>query len=99
MPVFADIVAHTFWEKEHLLTVHQANGKYHVHFQIRSIEKQSGKDKATGNSKFGSENALHLITNIVYNFSNTHLTSSYYTICLCNYSFSYVYAHYRPPLA
>ncbi len=55
VPIFADIIAHTFWEKEHLMAEHKLMGKNHIYLQLLKSAKQSEKDKSSSNPKTGSE--------------------------------------------
>jgi hypothetical protein len=94
-PVFADVLAHTFWEKEHLMTVHKSQGKYHVHFQMVNAEKQSAKDKSSGNGN--SESVTHLIYSVNYNFSNSYFTLYKYSSHIFSCPMSYPEVNYQPP--
>jgi len=49
MPVFIDVLAHTFWEQQHLMTVHEVNGKFHVHYAVANAGGQADKDKSSNN--------------------------------------------------
>jgi hypothetical protein len=69
MPVIVDAAAHTFWEKQHLLTIHNVNGKYHVHFELLKNDRQTD-NKVPGNLKTGIEDYIHAIFNISYSFVN-----------------------------
>ena len=69
MPIIVDAAAHTFWEKQHLLTVHNVNGKYHVHFELLKNDRQADS-KAPGNLKAGSEDYIHTIFSVSYGFVN-----------------------------
>ncbi len=66
LPIATDIVAHTFWEKEHIMTVHQENGKFHVHWDLVRNAKQSEKDKNAAGAKSGSED--HLFEPVCFSF-------------------------------
>ena len=39
-PYICDFVAHTFWEYEHIATIHYSEGKYHVHVEVESLVKK-----------------------------------------------------------
>ena len=51
MPVVMDVLAHTFWEQQHMLTVHEVNGKFHVHNELVDASHQSDKDKQSSAAK------------------------------------------------
>jgi hypothetical protein len=97
IPIAADVVAHTFWEKEHLLTVHQVNGKFHVHIQIVNAAKQAGTDKSSGNLKFGSEDYSHVLFTADNSFSHTHFINQPYATYTSTYPVSYPDMDYPPP--
>jgi hypothetical protein len=74
-PIVADVLAHTFWEKQHLLTVHQIKGKYHVHFELINSEKQSDS-KAPGNLKSGTDDYVYLVFNTRFHFVHYNTLTS-----------------------
>lgn len=41
VPAVQDVMAHMFWNSEHMATVHYENGKYHVHIEISKGEESS----------------------------------------------------------
>ena len=59
IPLIADGIAHTFWEKEHLQSAHHTYGNNHVGLEIIKAEKQSGKEDTTNNQKTGQEDLSH----------------------------------------
>lgn len=73
IPIIVDAAAHTFWEKQHLLTVHNVNGKYHVHFELLKNDRQADS-KAPGNVKTDSEDYIHTIFSSSYNFVSKSYT-------------------------
>jgi hypothetical protein len=99
MPIFADILAHTFWEKEHLMTVHKSHGKFHVHFELVKASKQADKDKSSGNFKSGSEDTVHIIYDTEYDFSNKCFVNNSYSLCTFLCPTSYPNVDYPPPRA
>ena len=99
VPIFSDIVAHTFWEKQHLLTVHKENGKYHVHFQVLNMEKQAAKDKSSGSSKSNSDDQTHIVPFSAHAFMSRHFTIQSYCVYQYNYSFTFQPTLYQPPRA
>jgi hypothetical protein len=99
MPIVADVMAHTFWEKQHLLTVHEVNGKFHVHFELIRNAKQAEKDKAGRNSKTISEEYVHLFSVTAYNFSNNYFIKTSYPTYTWYCPVSYPDGDFRPPRA
>lgn len=59
IPVIADALAHTFWEKEHLSHEHSHHGKNHLQAQIAKAEKESGQHKS--HSKSAAEDYTHIL--------------------------------------
>lgn len=55
IPIFADVIAHTFWKYHHMATVHYENGKWHVHKQIESIAKDGDKKQNPSNTQNNTE--------------------------------------------
>jgi len=41
MPIINDVLAHTFFEKTHLATIHYENGKYHMHLELQDEVKKT----------------------------------------------------------
>lgn len=41
IPCISDLLAHTFWESEHITTVHYENGKYHMHLELKKAGEES----------------------------------------------------------
>ncbi len=58
VPIAMDVLAHTFWEQQHLLTVHEINGKFHLHNELVRSSHQSEKDKQSASSKVECEQYL-----------------------------------------
>ena len=66
MPVFMDALAHTFWEQQHLLVVHEVHGKFHVHYEMLKASHPSDKDKQASENKSGIEEYLPVAARIIY---------------------------------
>ena len=62
IPVIADALAHTFWEKEHLAHEHQHHGKNHVQLEISKVEKEAGQHKS--HSKSATEDYTHILCSL-----------------------------------
>ncbi|MBE7170107.1 MAG: hypothetical protein INR73_05925 [Williamsia sp.] len=43
----SDLMAHAFFEQEHLTTMHHQQGKDHVHYQIAKTAGEDGQEKST----------------------------------------------------
>jgi hypothetical protein len=44
LPLVKDVLAHTFFKKSHMATVHYENGRYHLHMEL-SDEAQKNESK------------------------------------------------------
>ncbi len=67
-PLIFDILAHTFFEEEHMATVHFSHGKHHYHLYdelAKEAEDDRHDSKGTGGSSLSSSKTLeaHLTTN------------------------------------
>jgi hypothetical protein len=47
MPYVSDFIGHVFFYAKHMATVHQENGKYHVHFETAKDAAKETSDKTT----------------------------------------------------
>jgi hypothetical protein len=97
MPLLNDWIAHTFYEKQHLLMVHEVKGKFHIHQELAKAGDQAGQQK-THESKVevqGYFNVLPTIFKAVlneFNQGNAYLSYAYhYPIT------PYRNVHYPPP--
>ncbi len=72
-PIFADLMAHTFWEKEHLAAEHKLHGNDHLYNELTSTAKQTDKDKSANNTKSDSDEYVHLVSKTEYYFSNSYV--------------------------
>lgn len=44
IPWVQDVVAHTFFESEHIATVHHQNGKHHVDYELRKLASKTSSN-------------------------------------------------------
>jgi hypothetical protein len=47
IPYVSDCIGHVFFYAKHMATVHQENGKYHVHFETAKDAAKETSDKTT----------------------------------------------------
>jgi len=87
MPIVMDVLAHTFWEQRHLMTVHEVHGKFHVHYELINASHQSDKDKSATNNKFQAEEYLPVTANIVHKPVTYFPEKAIYRCYSCFYSF------------
>lgn len=62
LPYTSDIIAHVFWYKDHIATVHSHNGKFHVHKEVIEAEKNSNSEKDSTILKKDVSATDHIIT-------------------------------------
>jgi len=55
MPLFADAVAHTFCEQQHMLVVHEVHGKFHVHQE--AVKNAGGTEKPKSGTTWKADSA------------------------------------------
>jgi hypothetical protein len=59
-PVIADMLAHTFWESDHVATVHYENGEYHMHIEVKDASEKD-QDSTSKNANAQNKNvSVHL---------------------------------------
>jgi len=97
MPVFMDVLAHTFWEQQHLLTVHEVNGKFHVHNELVNSH-QSDKDKQA-NSKSEVNEYLPVTVSKLFVYRAHFYIKTMYNFYSCFYPFSSLDKDNPPPEA
>ena len=83
MPLVQDVVAHTFFEHQHMASVHQHGGKDHVNKEVGKLaEDETDNNTSTGVKAFDSV-PLHLATSVeFYPFTTPAIVlshSTYYT--------------------
>ena len=89
MPVVMDVLAHTFWEQQHMLTVHEVNGKFHVHNELVKASHQSEKDKQAAGNKYAMGEYLPVISiNKAQAPSKFYFKKDTYRFYSCFYPFS-----------
>jgi hypothetical protein len=83
LPLVNDILAHTFWKTEHIITVHHENGKDHLHYELKKISDQNNEDADSSAPKSAESVSVHILLQNNYDFSYSivsqqkHLSGSY----------------------
>ena len=100
LPLFTDLLAHTFWEKEHLAIEHKLHGKNHTRLEIFKISNETAKEKGTGNSKINTKDCNHILafTSKPSNFIASTPTQIY-SYCQRPYASQPINKDYPPPRA
>lgn len=100
VPVFADVVAHTFWEQQHMLTVHEVHGKFHVHYESIKVSGQGGQQKHNGNIKAETEDQLYVLPALAQHYIYfASVPGIIYPALLCSIAMPPAGMTYPPPKA
>lgn len=62
LPYAKDAMAHIFWYSQHIATVHEENGKYHVHYETIDAAKESAQEKSSTTTKPTSFSSEHIFS-------------------------------------
>ncbi len=91
LPVVLDAFAHTFWEQQHMLVVHEVNGKFHVHNELVNAVQQSEKDKKSVSGKFQVEECIAVALLVVcialmprYSINRYAVLNYFFPFCSCD---------------
>lgn len=96
IPYVADLTAHLLFFKDHMLTVHAHNGKFHVHKEMAEAEKNDQTNNNTGNSK--KEIPIYDHINIVtHKLSFNHVLSNWPVSFSNRILETYIYKKSPPP--
>jgi hypothetical protein len=98
LPVFADVLAHTFWEQQHLMTVHEEHGKFHIHYEVEQTQ-QNSKGKSAGNYKYTSDETITVTGELSLVPPVTGFGKRIYRDHMCHYPVHFHYNDYIPPRA
>ena len=76
LPLVNDLLAHTFWKTEHIITVHHENGKDHVHHELKKISDQNNEDANSPAPKSSESVSVHILLknnyDLPYNATSEH---------------------------
>jgi hypothetical protein len=97
MPVVMDVLAHTFWEQQHMLVVHEVNGQFHVHNELISVSHPSEKDKESAAAKFQVEECIPVTAVFYYQCLHNALQKQAYRLHTCVYPSSFPEIDAPPP--
>ncbi|MEO6637725.1 MAG: hypothetical protein ABIN25_05585 [Ginsengibacter sp.] len=61
LPYTSDLIAHVFWYKDHVGTVHSHNGKFHVHKEVMEAAKSNATEKDLAMSKKDGSTTDHTV--------------------------------------
>jgi hypothetical protein len=87
MPLVADALAHTFWEQQHLMAVHEVHGQFHIHTELSKAAHQSDSEKSN-ELKYEIVQYVHVTPSVFK--SNLNATAG--SLCA-----AFVYGHISGP--
>lgn len=64
IPLTVDLLAHTFWKKDHLERVHKVKGQSHIDDDLVKISKQAEKDESSASKT--TDISAHLIPSLSF---------------------------------
>lgn len=78
IPLVQDIWAHTFYEQEHIATVHHQNGQNHVHYEVKKANEDKNGDKSSKAKSSDSDTSFHfnLVSKLVFNTNKPTLVQT-----------------------
>jgi len=98
MPLVADLVAHTFWEKDHLSTAHHLYGNNHVSREVQKAENQTGKETGSNGQKAGMDDLVHRPeSNLIYDLKPSIALTQTFIIFNASCAVAYPDIDYPPP--
>lgn len=97
-PLLSDLIAHTFWEQEHLSTAHHRYGNNHVGIEIQQAEKRADTNATNNNRTIGLDDLVHRPERyVLFDFQPVERGKSTYALFICPYIFRYPDIDYPPP--
>lgn len=100
LPLAIDTIAHTFWKNQHMLVVHEVNGKFHVHTELVNGARQSEKEKHTVSNKAEVQECVQVRYSYLKHPAAAMPVATAHRHCyLCYYARAHVHINYPPPRA
>ncbi|MEO7801990.1 MAG: hypothetical protein ABIR81_08325 [Ginsengibacter sp.] len=95
LPVITDLLAHTFYEANHVESVHHKHGSNHLQSEIIRAERQDDKNNIL--LKFSEPVGLHLAAHISYTFPQSVSKPQYLPSITYNLYTTSLDRNYPPP--
>ena len=95
LPYIKDAIAHVLFYKDHMLTVHAHNGKFHVHAEMAKAAKNDTSNKSTNSLKKDLSDNEHIILES-YKFPTSKILINWMT-CLSYPTINASIDHDFPP--
>ncbi len=96
LPIFLDVIAHTFHELEHTNTIHKHNGENHVHVEITATKKEETNSNTPTHKIEVSANP-HLLSKLLFDFSIQPITQNLSSLFRAYDLSAYLFVDYPPP--
>lgn len=97
LPYTSDIIAHVFWYKDHIPTVHSHNGKFHVHKEVSEATKNNDAEKNSGIFKKDNTTSDHITAVVLNIISQKYFNKRYYFPLQSHLPYTYLSADFPPP--
>lgn len=98
VPMLADLLAHTFWEQEHLSTAHRRYGQHHVGIEMEKAEKRAAANAGGNNRVAGMDELVHRPERyLTFELEPVAALKRTYSLFTCGYTFCYPDIDYPPP--
>lgn len=96
MPMVTDLLAHTFWEQEHLSTAHHRYGQHHVSIEIQQAEKRADTNAASHTVTL--DDLVHRPERYVqFEYTPVAAVKTTYSLFTCSYTCYHPDIDYPPP--
>ncbi len=99
LPYATDIIAHVFWYKDHMATVHSHNGKFHVHKEVMEAARHNDSEKNSNILKKDNSASDHIVSMELNIISQKYFNKKYYSLPASHLIFTYLSADFPPPKA
>ncbi len=99
LPLVNDILAHTFWKTEHIITVHHENGKDHLHYELKKVSNQNNEDANSPAPKTSESVSVHILLQNNYDFSHSATSEQKYLSRSRNLLSTFLELNTPPPKA
>lgn len=99
LPYATDIIAHVFWYKDHMATVHSHNGKFHVHKEVMEADGHNNSEKNSNILKKDNSASDHIVSRQLNIISQKYFNKKNYSLLTSHLIFTYLSADFPPPKA
>lgn len=97
LPYTSDILAHIFWYKDHIATVHSHHGKFHVHKEIIDAAKSTNSEKNSTTLKKDFSANDHIVSKELNISNRDNFDPRYFCSTFSLLIYTYLNSDYPPP--